>query len=203
MQRPEILNKLKAATKHQHDYLESISHTKKIADNSLTMEEYRHILLSNYYFHETFEKAVDSILTDSQKAELNWEARKKTHLLRADLETIGTDPFLLREGVFPALPMNTLEEVLGAMYVTEGSTLGGAVIVRHLRQNPNLASAREFKFYGCYGEQIGAMWGQYAMYVASHATTPQAEEIIVKAGVDTFEHFGKCNLQAQQTLLAA
>lgn len=193
--RPEILNKLKAATQHLHDHLESISYTSHIMGGTLTLEQYRHLILTNYYFHLSFEQKIDDVLTAEQKEELNWEKRKKASILRSDLEAIGTSEFLLDRNPFPAQEVTSIEEALGAMYVTEGSTLGGAVILKQLKQNENLKSVPSMTFYGCYGDQIGPMWMAFAQVAAKYANSPAAEASIVKAGVDTFENFAACTEQ--------
>jgi heme oxygenase len=51
-------------------------------------------------------------------------------------------------------------ELLGAMYVLEGATLGGSVIVKRLKTNPNFEGLN-LNYYQIYGEQLIPMWKKF------------------------------------------
>lgn len=70
------------------------------------------------------ERAID--LSDVHAILPDWPERRRGHLLRADLSALGA-PARACEG---ALGFATAEEVLGAVYVLEGSRLGGGVLAR-------------------------------------------------------------------------
>ncbi len=67
--------------------------------------------------------------------------------LAADLEVIGVDPASVTQtpaALLPSLP--TFAHAVGALYVLEGSTLGGQVILRDVetRIGPQIAGATQF-----------------------------------------------------------
>jgi heme oxygenase len=79
--------------------------------------------------------------------------------LAADLEAIGVDPAGVPRApaaLVPRLP--TFPHALGALYVLEGSTLGGQVILRDIeaRIGPRITGAT--RFFGGRGSAVGPTW---------------------------------------------
>ena len=69
--------------------------------------------------------------------------------------------------VFPAV--GTKAEALGAMYVLEGSTLGGKIILKTLRGKG--VQTNELDFLDPYGKNAGALWRVF-LRVLERETTP-------------------------------
>ena len=51
-------------------------------------------------------------------------------------------------------------EALGALYVLEGATLGGQVIIKQLKKNDSFA-AFPLAYYNVYTKQTGLRWKQF------------------------------------------
>lgn len=90
---------------------------------------------------------------------LPFSPRRKSPLLHADLSAlqargIEAPPLPAADIVLPA---GNAEAALGAMYVLEGSTLGGVHIARAILDRHGFTSA----FYGCYGTRTAAMWKSF------------------------------------------
>ncbi|TWH88847.1 heme oxygenase [Novosphingobium taihuense] len=62
----------------------------------------------------------------------DWPARQRSHLLKSDLSDLGADFPLAKQ---PALTFSSTAEVLGALYVIEGSRLGGAMLARRVPED--------------------------------------------------------------------
>src|ERR1700761_4707836 len=129
---------LKQATKPNHDQLEQLMFVNEIMNGSLTLQQYRQILVTNYLVHKTFEDYLFDNLSPEIAGRLQIENRKKLAALEADLDELGLEPPEL-EHTTPQIE-KTDAAILGAMYVLEGATLGGNVIVKRLKVNPQLAS---------------------------------------------------------------
>jgi heme oxygenase len=69
--------------------------------------------------------------------------------------------------VFPAV--DTKAEALGVMYVLEGSTLGGKVILKTLRSRG--VSTDELHFLDPYGKHAGALWRTF-LSILERETVP-------------------------------
>ena len=86
----------------------------------------------------------------------------------------------------PAMPpLNTHPQLLGALYVLEGSTLGGQVIARQLAQ----AGIPLTTYFGARGSQTGPLWKQFCQLLAAEAeaATPAEQDLIVHSASLTFQ----------------
>lgn len=114
-----------------------------------------HAVIGRFHaFWRSAEVAVDrwALTEPGLAARLEWPRRRRTGLLDADLARLG--------GPTPTEPVARPFEVVGAadalgwLYVSEGSTLGGALIARHI------APLRLESFHP-YPEGPGPMWRRY------------------------------------------
>lgn len=125
------------------------------------------------------------------------EARWRTPLLERDLAWLGLHP--PPPLAPPLLPeLTTTGEALGSLYVLEGSTLGGHVIARRLRQSLGLTPARGAAFFGARGSSLGPMWtafiGALAAYVEGRSDDGTAggarvEEELTRGATGTYRAF--------------
>ena len=71
---------------------------------------------------------VERAIEDNDVAAIlsDWPARRRSHLLTADLAALGAKP----DGGIAAPPLPSSSAVLGAVYVLEGSRLGGRLLAR-------------------------------------------------------------------------
>jgi heme oxygenase len=76
-------------------------------------------------------------------------------------------------------------QALGGLYVTEGATLGGQIISRHLEQTLGLSARRGAAFFSCYGLQVGAMWRAFCAILQTQ-TTAEQDEVVIAAARQTF-----------------
>jgi heme oxygenase len=86
-------------------------------------------------------------------------------------------------------PAETILDGLGILYVLEGSTLGGQVILRRL--GPKLGIGPRFggRFFASYGLNIGSMWRDYITVLEGFGRTKSAADAIERAAVGTFQAF--------------
>ncbi len=74
----------------------------------------------------------------------------------------------------PTLPeMHSTSSLLGAMYVMEGSTLGGQIIGRHVDRVLGLAGGKGSAYFHGHGELTGAMWKEFCGVLETRV--PEAE----------------------------
>ncbi|MEM1137118.1 MAG: biliverdin-producing heme oxygenase, partial [Bacteroidota bacterium] len=176
-------------TKASHDRVEVLAFSHKIMDGSINLEEYSELILKQFYLHKALEQQFENILTAKEKQQLRLGERKKVHLLKYDMLELDIDEKMLCFNKVPQLAINNLEEAIGAMYVLEGSTLGGAVIRRKLEKNLQIQRNSSFNFYGCYGENTGSFWKAFIMQATIIGKTPKSQEKIVNKAVETFKYF--------------
>ena len=184
----KIMQELKSRTKESHDRIEALAYSHKIMGGTITLTEYQELILKNYWFHAIAENALDKALSPEAKVELDFENRRKLSYLWQDLEELG----LKELAQYPRLPKFELEgatAALGAMYVMEGATLGGAIIRRELNKNKSICQASSMNYYTCYGTNIGPYWKQFMGYMADNITTEGDCEAAASQAISTFELF--------------
>jgi heme oxygenase (biliverdin-IX-beta and delta-forming) len=195
--------RLKNETKPNHDSVERLAHSDKIMDHTLSLDQYRDLIISQYLLHRHLEDQMAKVLSAEQQAALEFEQRRKLPLLALDLALVAPEGLAEEAAdLLDTFRLASAHDALGAMYVLEGSTLGGAVIRRELAKNPHLADqVAGFHYYGCYGPLIGERWKSFQGLLAEWATSPEQQDAVVQKAKETFGLFER--LLARQQAVAA
>ncbi|AKQ69061.1 bacteriophytochrome heme oxygenase BphO [Myxococcus hansupus] len=171
-------------------------------DADLTPSAYRRHLEALLGFYAPLEARLASLPLE-RLAGLAIQERWKVSLLEEDLRAFGHDAHSLarlpRCEALPALP--GLPEALGCLYVLEGSTLGGQLILRHLRRQFESASPpATFSFFNAYGDAVGPRWRAFgdAVNQASESAADDAfDGRAIQAAQATFDAFAAWLRQEQ------
>jgi len=149
---------LKFATKQNHDQLEQLMFVNDIMIGTLTLQHYKQILTTNYLVHKAYETFLFNNLSPETAQQLNISHRQKLHALIADMEAVNIElPNALNEEEISLEKSDA--SILGAMYVLEGATLGGSVIFKRLKSNPELNALNlDFNYYQVYGNELIPYW---------------------------------------------
>lgn len=170
---------LKTNTAELHKKLEQIGFVDKIFNKSLTLEEYKKLILANYIFHLPLEENLKKISENT-----NWNIQWKIPFLEKDRVALGNFAIPEIENTF--IPKD-LYEALGCLYVLEGATLGGRVIKRQLETLPV-----QMHYYGCYGEDNTTHWKNFMQLLSTHVDTESKAAIALSAAKQTFEFGIQC-----------
>jgi heme oxygenase len=114
-------------------------------------------------------------------------ARQRRAMLERDLAWFGvSQPNNLR----PVLPdMDNDASLLGAMYVMEGSTLGGQYIARHVKRVLSLSEGNGDAYFRGYEQQTGPMWKESCEMLRTRV--PDCDtEIAINSAKAMFATFG-------------
>jgi heme oxygenase len=121
------IQRLKQETENDHRAVEA---TFTLMHDKLNVTQYIGCLLQMYGMVSAWEEQSLKVAPSWIRPQLI--ARKRKNLLELDLAWFGAES---RDDVRPVLPeMKDQPSLLGAMYVMEGSTLGGQLIARHLKK---------------------------------------------------------------------
>lgn len=144
---------LRSKTDDQHQQLE------KVFMNCLqqvhTIREYENLLKTMAGFLVPMEERLwqfplQEIISDIAQ-------RQRKHLLLADIAQIDSN---WHPELFARLPeINNIYQALGALYVLEGSTLGGPIIARMIRKQAGIEKG--LNYFESYGEDRKAMWTKF------------------------------------------
>jgi heme oxygenase len=142
------LNSLRAETSSAHRRLDQ---TLRLVDR-LQAPETRAALVARYYvFHRETETAVAPFL--SAIPELDFAARRRSPLIARDIQALGESAPL--DGG-PGPDIVTRSEAFGALYVLEGSSLGGRLILRDLARRCSPKTG--LGFLNPYGALTSELW---------------------------------------------
>jgi heme oxygenase len=105
--------------------------------------------------------------------------RQRRPLLERDLAWFGVVEW---DKARPAMPeMKDDASFLGAMYVMEGSTLGGRVVARHVERVLNLSAGLGDAYFCGHNEQTGTMWKEFCCVLEERVPDCQTDTVIVAA----------------------
>jgi heme oxygenase (biliverdin-IX-beta and delta-forming) len=184
---PHLLQLLKAETRSHHERAERVV---QLMSPGLSVEGYRQHLEALHALHAALESAAARQLGAFER-ELRLAERWKLHLLREDLRALGHDEASLGRlpGIEPPPQVPGMPEALGTLYVLEGSTLGGQIILRHLLRHFEGKSVGRFAFFRAYGDAVGPMWKSFGEAVLRVCPEPSLAPRVVRGAQETFEVF--------------
>jgi len=174
---------LKDATKPHHDELEQLMFVGQIMDGSLTPMQYQKLLVANYLTHVYFEEYIYSHLSPALQEELGISERVKLPALLKDVEELLI-PIPVYNAGQNALPMPAADDasLLGAMYVLEGATLGGHVIVKRLLINPHLQQLDlNYHYYQVYGQELINKWKLFCQVLNTRVAEADYDKAVQSA----------------------
>jgi heme oxygenase len=165
-----LMLRLRESTAAQHRELEAWVDP---ARRFVTRESYVGYLREIYALFVKFETALASLPWAT--IDFDFEARRKAPMIARDLEFFGqTIPETSGEEV----TFDSLSSGFGCMYVLEGSTLGGQMILAQLEKR-GIGADTGGAFLACYGDRTQAMWKAYketaTAYCADEARQAEAE----------------------------
>lgn len=146
-----LRQRLRIETRKTHDALDQ---TLELIERPLTLTQYGRLLGRFLGIH----LAVEPLLSRNLDPAL-MEGRSKLSALDHDLQACGFEPNEIQ--TFPVcdvLPtISNRATALGALYVIEGSTLGGRVIAQSIARNEQIPP-HACRYFDIYGAQAGTRW---------------------------------------------
>lgn len=176
-----LLLRLKTETAVAHARIEQAF---DLEARTSSLSAYRHLLARLYGFHAGWEPCAEAALSDPQF----FHPRRKAKFLERDLRQLGMTPGAIRRlpSCDPTISMRTAAESLGSMYVLEGSTLGGAIIARHVERRLGLGCNNGCSYFRCYGGNVGRMWTAFKAALLTRCP-PEQQDDTIAAALQTFE----------------
>ncbi len=142
-----------------------------------------------HLFYSYFGALEDKINKHIGLAQLtDYHVRRKSESLVNDIQDLG--------GIIPQkaadLDLPEIEndlQAFGALYVIEGSTLGGKIISKIMSKQLNLIDEKGLSFFISYGDSTEKMWDQFKEVLDVQPQTKSDRALIINAADDTFAKF--------------
>ena len=195
------LQRLREETRPEHEATEAAM---PLMEPGLTLEAYKAVLRTLLPILRSWEAWSAEHAPLSLKPLL--AARRRSHLLEEDLHSLGdpaesaprgappidwTSVTTLRDSPSPkheqGAPMAAQAAFLGALYVLEGSTLGGRMIARHLEPVFGFRDGKGDAYFRGHGDQTGSLWRETTAAIA--ALPEQYSGDAIEAAKRTFDAF--------------
>lgn len=159
------MQQLKVATEAQHIAMEQ---TVDLIKSSSSLAAYQALLQRFYGFYLPVENALRRL--PWAQVGFDIDGRMKSALLAADLQWLGVSAAMLASvPQCPTVPpLADIPQALGYLYVSEGATLGGQVIIRQLQKRLPISRTGGGQFYNSYGAAVGPMWQQFSHFVNTY-----------------------------------
>ncbi len=186
-EKPRILVEIKRQTQPHHDSIEENPFGKALMDGTMPREQYVTFLQKFYGFHLALE-AVLGEFTEWARYELDFDKRRKVESLRKDLRVLGmSDAEIDSLPICKDLPtVQMFAQALGAMYVMEGSTLGGQIQGRQVKKLFDYSPETGAAYFSSYGAMVGMMWKEFCGVLVAASTDEQIEQTMIEAASETF-----------------
>lgn len=143
-----------------------------------TADDFADLLRLFYGFVAPIEQGISPHVNNSTLPDV--AERKKLYLLTEAINSIHQNSTIHVATEVPQI--TSVCEALGAMYVLEGSTLGGKSIVRLLTQENRLSvNPSYYRYFNPYGDATGAMWTRFQQVLNEHGKSEDCLERIVRS----------------------
>jgi heme oxygenase (biliverdin-IX-beta and delta-forming) len=177
-------DELKEVTLRAHTRLE-----KKLVTtirNINKVDDYVRLLRLMYGYYKPLQDMLEPFIKENNIA---------NHFTVRNVEDIRTDIQHLQPGADDDIPVcpdtpsvNTGASSLGALYVTEGSTLGGQIITKMISRQLNISPEKGFSFFRSYGDETPVMWERFKS-ILNHPRDEAQKTEMMKTAIETFSKF--------------
>jgi heme oxygenase len=147
-------------------------------------ENYATLLGRLWSVHDAYEERL---------APLNWcslgvdfASRRRAGWLAEDLMTLGA---LRPKPIGPLARITTIERALGCLYVLEGSSLGGQILLREALKLPGVSITHGARFLHGHGPQTRAMWSNFLRTLNTYEPSGDAAADIERGALEAFGDF--------------
>jgi heme oxygenase (biliverdin-IX-beta and delta-forming) len=184
----DLPTQLRIQTAEAHRRVEHLLATGRWFHN---LKDYGLLLARLHVLHRHIETSMVPI--SKQFLTLDLTGRNRTALITADMASLDV-ALPLGLDIVP-LPIRTASDALGALYVTEGSTLGGPTIARLLRCRLGLTSATGASSFHPYGADTADRWTSFCDFLCAW---PGDQRSVIEAAGATFRCYEAWVLGPQQ-----
>jgi heme oxygenase len=177
-----VSTNIKETTKDAHVALEKqvVQRLKSIRSNA----DYAALLKYFYAYFNHVEKAIAPYITESLLPD--YKERRNSSYIKNDILALGIKIEDLPATTVPVIDNHV--KALGALYVMEGSIMGGSIIVKMLEKSGIIDG---ISFFSGYGEATGPMWQKFVAVMNREAISDAQQADMIQAANETFSHFSK------------
>jgi heme oxygenase (biliverdin-IX-beta and delta-forming) len=176
------IDRLRRETGAAHRELDESLH---LIDRLSSMRRRANMLAGYHHFHHAAEAAIAPFL--AAIADLDFVARRRCQMIADGLGILGQEVSLDRATSFR---ISTRDEAFGALYVLEGSSLGGRVILKELKRRG--ASLKGLGFLDPYGFNTAPRWRSFLAILDREVVSGEQQRDAVTGALNAFAFANSC-----------
>jgi heme oxygenase len=178
-----FLDDLRVRTQPSHKALEALPLSAVLLDPGITREQYIAYLQAMYGIVSEVEETVFPLVADILP---DLSQRRKAHLLEQDLSSLGASVHKSYPLKVSGLVIDT-DAAMGIMYVMEGSTLGGRVILKSIEKSLGLTAESGASYFAGYNVATGPLWKSFLDKLVAYEQDGNDRNAIISAASLTFD----------------
>lgn len=179
---------LRNATHHQHVCLNSHPLLSGLMHSGYSLSNYQTLLCTYFNLYTLLEQRIQAFI-NNQPEVFDHNQRYKVPWLLKDLAYFNLAPKTLSQSTIHFLNIETIGQLIGVLYVVEGSTLGAAHISKSLAKHHGYTQDAGSCFFTGYGENTPPFWQSFIVFSATISDDSQQCQAAVEAASQTFELF--------------
>lgn len=177
-----VAQALKERTAHLHDEIEKITLSSKIFNGEFKADDYKNLVTINGHIVNAFIDNIFTTLPEEVKSKLVFTADAKKQAIAKDAQEfnlpVATPPIALKQA--------NKAYALGALYVMEGSMLGGNVIAKTLKKDEEFAN-HDFNYFTFYKDMLGPNWKSFLGTLMEEVQSEDDIESSVQGAIQVYE----------------
>lgn len=177
-----ILEALRAATAEKHQELDYAM--TPVIKKATDTESYTKVLEMFYGSFKPVYTAIREWIGAEEVPDI--DSRFSLQNLEKDLVHYGIDPSSIQLMENPPV-INTKGAAMGALYVLEGSSLGGVYLAKMLKDQLGIDETDGLAFFAGYGKETKAKWTSFIQSLENFAADCNCDLQITEAAADTFD----------------
>ncbi|TNE49170.1 MAG: biliverdin-producing heme oxygenase [Deltaproteobacteria bacterium] len=191
---PPAMQQLRERTNREHKALEAQAFHQSWLKHQLPLSHYVRLLTFYHSIWEKLEKQLSGSYASMVKDVWSLDMAK-TPLLQHDLSffraqsNLPTDEVAIEWSSGHKHLESEPAALLGALYVLEGSTLGGQILRKHLQHMYGLQDDG-LRYYTGYGKQTGSRWKAFKSRMDQALASSETIDVAVEAARHTFTRIG-------------
>lgn len=189
-----ISERIKSETAVFHQQVEDSPLMKPISEKSITKDQYISILSVFYGYFSGIEQQLDRI-KELQDFLPDYSSRRKSERIADDLRQLGANP--ISSNNIPLPEIKTVSDAFGALYVMEGSTLGGRFISGVIKDQLGIDVQSGVSFFNGYGPETGSKWNAFKDAMNAYSNSDERSEAVINAANNTFKNFYEWIMKAR------
>jgi heme oxygenase len=149
-----------------------------------SIAEYSALLVRLRSVHAAYENALG--LFDWTATGIDFASRRRARWLEEDISITAPGYILERTHCYH---VGTFEEAVGILYVLEGSSLGGQVMLRQATLLPGISAIAGARFFAGHGDRTAQMWNDFVAILNRLAGEDSASAAIELGALEAFAKF--------------